>query len=255
MSTLVMDISNGRTKLALACGGELVSPVRVCPTAELTAQRVALLCEGWRFMRFAYCSVVPGVAAVAESAFASRLPVMRVCPGENLPVAWHHYEGLATLGADRVANVVAAVRLHPRKALVVIDAGTAMTADVVLPGDKDGEKPRFCGGVIAPGVGTMLRSLHSGTAQLPAVPLALPAHAVGRSTVEAMQSGCVRGYRGLLREILSGMERECGCCLQPVLTGGDAPLLARIVPELPAPDPMLTLRGIALCAEFEMQEN
>lgn len=249
MRALVVDISNGRTKLALARGASIVSDVRFCPTAELTSERLASLCAGWPFDHSVLCSVVPQAAIVTESFLAARGPVVQVHLCAALPVDFSGYAGCATLGADRIANVVAAVHDYPDEALVVLDAGTATTIDVVLPAAVAGGKPCFLGGSIAPGVGTMVRALHGGTAQLPNVPLSIPSHPIGRNTVEALQNGCVRGYCGLLRELLKTMEQECGCRLRPVLTGGDAPLLAKLMPELGAPEPLLTLRGIALCAE------
>lgn len=249
MSVLVADISNGRTKLALAQSACILSEVRFCPTAELTIARLAQLCAGWEYDAVSFASVVPAASKSFLSFAEPCRCVTAVSPGRRLPVDFTRYPGAETLGADRVANAVAAAALHPGDSLAVIDAGTATTVDVVLPAERAGEKPRFLGGAIAPGVGTMVRALSSHTAQLPAVPLASPARAVGRNTVEALQNGCVRAYRGLLRELLSGMESECGCPLRPVLTGGDAPLLARLMPELGSADLLLTLRGIALCAE------
>lgn len=248
MRALVADISNGRTKLALAQSGSILTEARFCPTAELTAERLALLCGDWEYESAAFAAVVPAASKVFLSFAARCRCITAVTPGRSLPVDFTLYPGVETLGADRVANAVAAAALHPGEPLVVIDAGTATTVDVVLPAEGAGEKPRFLGGAIAPGVGTMVRALSCHTAQLPAVPLEPPARAVGRNTVEALQNGCVRGYRGLLQELLSGMEAECGCRLHPVLTGGDAPLLTRLMPEPGSFDPLLTLRGIALCA-------
>lgn len=245
MSLLVMDISNGRTKLALACGGELVTEVRVLPTAELAAATLHDVCGSWEYMRVVLSSVVPEAAAAVTASFAGKVPVLRVRPTDDLPVDFCSYAGRATLGDDRIANAIAAVCARPSEALVILDAGTATTIDVVLPACEGKKKPSFLGGAIAPGLGTMVQALHRGTAQLPAVPLALPEHAIGQGTVEAIQNGCVRGYRGLLRELLREMEHACGCCLHPVLTGGDAPLLADLMPELGAPEPQLTLRGVA----------
>lgn len=249
MRALVVDISNGRTKLALAQDASIVSDVRFCPTAELTPERLASLCADWRFEASVLCSVVPQAAREAEAFLSARGPVVPVRVCTELPVDFSAYAGCATLGADRIANVVAAAHDYPDAALVVLDAGTATTLDVVLPPAVAGGKPCFLGGAIAPGVGTMVRALHGGTAQLPDVPLSLPTHSIGRNTPEALQNGCVRGYRGLVHELLKAMEQECGCRLKPVLTGGDAPLLAELMPELGAPEPLLTLRGIAQCAE------
>lgn len=250
MSLLVVDISNGRTKLALACGGELISEVRVLPTADLTASTLQTICADWVYETAVLSSVVPAAAGAAEAFFAGHVPVLHVSAAADMPVDFSCYAGRATLGADRIANAIAAVFACPSEALVIVDAGTATTIDVVLPAAGREGKPRFLGGAIAPGVRTMVQALHRGTAQLPAVPLAFPPHAIGQGTVEAIQSGCVRGYCGLLRELLQGMEHECGCRLRPVLTGGDAPLLAELMPELGQADTLLTLRGIARCAEL-----
>lgn len=249
MTSLVADISNGRTKLALAEKGKIVSDVRMLSTRTLGAGSLRELCAGWSFAGAVVSSVVPGAAGAFHEFSSGKWHVVFLRADASLPVAFGAYPGVATLGGDRIANAVAAASLLPAMPLVVIDAGTATTVDVVLPAEREGEKPRFLGGAIAPGVGTMVRALHGGTAQLPEVPLMLPAHAVGQNTAEALQNGCVRAYRGLLRELLQSMEQECGCPLHPVLTGGDAPLLAELMPELGEPDPLLTLRGIALCAE------
>lgn len=248
MIVLAVDISNGRTKLAMTQDARIISDVRLCPTTELTTERLLDLCADWQFDRVALSSVVPQAAHVVEAFFAAHVPVVRVSPRADLPVDFSGYAGCATLGADRVANAVAAAHDYPEAPLVVIDAGTATTVDVVRPCTEAGGKPCFLGGAIAPGVGTMVSALHGGTAQLPLVPLTLPEQAVGQTTPEALQNGCVRGYRGLLRELLTSMERECCCALRPVLTGGDASLLAELLPELGEPDALLTLRGIALCA-------
>lgn len=249
MTILAVDISNGRTKLALAQGARIISDVRFCPTAELTPKRLSSLCEDWHFGCSVLCSVVPQAARVAEASLLARGPVVPVRLHAALPVDFSGYAGYKTLGADRIANVIAAVHDYPDEALVVLDAGTATTLDVVLPAAVAGGNPCFRGGVIAPGVGTMVRALHGGTALLPDVPLSLPSHSIGRNTPEALQNGCVRGYRGLIHELLRAVEQECGCLMKAVLTGGDAPLLAELMPELGTPDPLLTLRGIALFAQ------
>lgn len=249
MITLVADISNGRTKLALAEEGMLVSDARILPTPRLSAGVLQGICSDWQFEAAMVSSVVPEAGGVLREFAGVRGRVTFLKADSSLAVDFSAYPGVSTLGADRVANAVAAAHLHPAEALLVIDAGTATTVDVVLPAERAGEKPRFLGGAIAPGVGTMVRALHCGTAQLPEVPLSIPARAVGQNTVEALQSGCVRGYRGLMRELAAAMEQECGCRMKPVLTGGDATLLAGLMPELGEPNALLTLRGIALCAE------
>lgn len=249
MTTLVIDNSNGRTKFALSAHGDLCSEVRMLPTSELTQSAVLALVKGWEFEKVMLASVVPSTAAKLTRYLLPLGVVEHLRAAEpGLPVDFAAYSGLATLGADRVANAVAGAAVFVGQPVIVIDAGTATTLDIVLPATSGG-RPRYIGGCIAPGIGTMAQSLHSQTASLPEITLRVPERAVGRDTVEAMQSGCVLGYRGLLRELISAAETECGCRFKPAVTGGDAALMARLLPEIACVDPLLTLRGIALCAE------
>ena len=106
-----------------------------------------------------------------------------------------------TIGADRLANATAATALYGSPA-VVVDFGTAVTFDVISADRK------YIGGVIAPGLNAMTDYLHKRTALLPRVTLREPRRAVGRSTAEAMRSGAVYGYRGLVAEILRQVVKE-----------------------------------------------
>lgn len=97
---------------------------------------------------------------------------------------------------------------------VVVDFGTAVTFDVIGP------QCTYLGGVIAPGLASMGDYLERNTALLPAIDPQEPAHAIGTSTVEAMQSGAVYGYRGLVKEILARLEEELGTRPVVVATAG-----------------------------------
>lgn len=250
MTTLVIDNSNGRTKFALAAHGELCSEVRMLPTADLMQSAVLALVKRWEFDKVMLASVVPS-AAEKLTRYLSPLCVVDQLRAANqaLPVDFTAYSGLATLGTDRVANAVAGAAAFVGQPVIVIDAGTATTLDIVLPAATCGGHPRYIGGSIAPGLATLARALHCQTACLPDIPLRLPEQAVGRDTVEAMQSGCVLGYRGLLRELISAAETECGCRFNVAVTGGDAAVVAELLPEVSCVDPLLTLRGIALCSD------
>ena len=142
-----------------------------------------------------------------------------------------------SVGADRLANAVAARARHPRGALV-LDLGTAFTIDVVGP---EGE---FLGGAIGPGVRTALEALRRSTDQLPRVDPALPGRALGQGTEEAIRSGVLLGLAGALEGLIARIRRELPFEPAVVATGGDAPLLR---PELPSVEelvPHLTLEGV-----------
>jgi type III pantothenate kinase len=145
-----------------------------------------------------------------------------------------------TVGPDRLANAIAA-RHHFGAPVVVLDFGTALTFDVV---DRSGN---YVGGVIAPGLAVMTEYLHKKTALLPRVSIRDVDTAIGRSTKEAMLIGAVRGYRGLVREVISGLKRELRCPRLPIVaTGGYAKLMAANLTEISMVYPGLTLEGLRL---------
>ncbi len=142
------------------------------------------------------------------------------------------------VGADRLANAVAAMEYFGAPAIVV-DYGTGTTFDVV---DKSGA---YRGGAILPGLGISLRALHEYTAKIPLVKFERIQYAVGRSTEEAVRSGIYHGAIGTTKELLLRIRKELGTAAPSVATGGycgvfrDTGLFRHIEPDL-------TLKGIAL---------
>jgi type III pantothenate kinase len=143
------------------------------------------------------------------------------------------------VGADRIANTVAAGDRHKPPAIVV-DFGTATNFDVV---DRGGN---YCGGVIAPGPNLSLQALEMAAAQLPHVALLRPPRIVGRATVPAMQSGVFWGYIGLIEGIVRRIREERKEAMEVVATGGLAPLFAGATDAIDKVDSDLTLWGLRL---------
>lgn len=161
---------------------------------------------------------------------------------------WKHKLGITidyprpqSIGADRLANAAAVAELYGRPAIVV-DFGTAVTFDVVSEGGS------YIGGVIAPGLEAMTNFLYERTALLPRLSLKEPHRAVGKSTVGAMRSGAIFGYRGLVREILARIKAEqfLGKKVVVVATGGYAHLITSELPEVAVIHPHLTLEGLRI---------
>ena len=107
------------------------------------------------------------------------------------------------IGADRIANSISAVHRYPNKNIVIVDFGTATTFCAV---SKNAE---YLGGLIIPGVKISMESLEARTARLPRVEIIKPSGILGRSTVEAIQSGLYYGTIGSTKEICQGLVREC----------------------------------------------
>lgn len=246
---LLVDIGNTHTHLALANEKRILRRLDV-PTGSWFEGRGGSLLT--RFARgvsvsgAAMCSVVPRATTRVKQVLKSlwHTDVVEV-HAKDLPGLKVDYPRPSTIGADRLANAVAA-RHRYGVPVVALDFGTALTIDAV------NSRACYIGGVIAPGLAAMTNYLHQRTALLPRIRLGAACRAIGRSTVEAMRIGVVRGYRGLVRELLRGVLNEPGCagaCV--VATGGYARLIASELPEIQTVDPTLTLEGVRLVWEWE----
>ncbi len=149
-----------------------------------------------------------------------------------------------TVGADRIVNACA-VKALVHGAAVVVDFGTATTFDAL---DKDGN---YLGGAIAPGLEVAADSLSGRTAKLPKVELTVPAHAIGRNTIDAIRSGIMFGYVALVEGMIARFSEEM---LEPgstqtltvVATGGLAATIAGLTTCIDRVEPSLTLEGLRL---------
>ncbi len=152
------------------------------------------------------------------------------------------YSNPGTLGADRIANAVAAFERYAR-ALIVVDFGTATTFDYV-----NGEGV-FEGGVIAPGLMVTGQALFRKAAQLPQIDLLQGIDKlVAKDTVSAMRAGLYGGYLGLVESLLARLRTEVGTNPLIIGTGGLAPLMAGEI-GFDEVDPRLTLEGVRIVFE------
>ena len=152
------------------------------------------------------------------------------------------YDNPAEIGADRVADAIAARALYGAP-VVVVDFGTATNLEVI------DERGCFVGGIIAPGLETSAAALFSHATKLPAIDLVDPGVAIGRNTVAAMQSGIVYGEAdrvdGFVRRIFTQLGYEA-----PVIaTGGLAKRMAPLCATVTETNSELTLEGLRLLAE------
>jgi type III pantothenate kinase len=151
------------------------------------------------------------------------------------------------VGIDRLLGAVAVNRLRNRdRAAVVIDLGSAITVDSI---DVDGA---FLGGAILPGIGMSARAMYRQTDQLPLIAmneLDAPPPALGRSTIEAMQSGLFWGAVGGMKELLTRLAADHKGAVEVFLTGGAAPSVAKLIHPDAKHVPHLVLAGIALVVE------
>ena len=149
----------------------------------------------------------------------------------------------AELGADRIANSLAAFRRYGGP-VIVLAFGTATTFDVIT---ADGE---YIGGAIAPGIGISADALFRLAAKLYQVELVRPPGVIGKNTIHHMQSGVILGYAGLVEGLVHRMQAVLGTSCPVVATGGVAELIAAETEAITTVEPYLTLEGLRLIYEM-----
>ena len=232
----------------------LVDHWRIATNVERTADEHALVLQ--EFLAFhgstwddhdirgiALCSSVPRVTGslrrMSERYFG--FPAMVVEPGvrTGLPVL---YDNPKEVGADRIADAVAAYDLFGGPTIVV-DFGTATTFEAISA------KGEYLGGAIFPGIDISLDALFSRAAALRRVELVEPRGVIGRSTVESMQSGAIYGYTSLVDGMCDRIKNELDADATVVATGGLSGLIGPLSTAINHVEPWLTLHGLRLIFE------
>ena len=149
------------------------------------------------------------------------------------------YDTPRDVGADRIVDAVAAVKLYGAP-VIVVDLGTATVLDAV---SRDGE---YLGGAITPGINVSVDALYRNTSLLRRVELVAPDQAVGRNTTAALQSGIVFGYAGLVATMVERFKSEIGADARVVGTGGLVTVIADHAPVFDDINQELTLVGLDL---------
>ncbi|MFT4647848.1 MAG: pantothenate kinase type III [Glaciecola sp.] len=257
---LLCDLGNSYIKVALGTGprpvaGELETML-AWPHGGATQPNTwwplwsALDARGLKPARISLSSVAaPRVrdsllAAFQNAGYAS----VHVNPNPGLELRIRHPE---TAGLDRLYAARAAFEMFGGKDMIVVDAGTALTVDVVVPGSLSGSAA-FLGGSIAPGPDMLARALGAGGAQLHQIEPAPHAKALGKETRDALVSGVVVGFEGAALHLVQRLAEEAELH-EPtvVLTGGASEYLSRILArpgwELIL-EPSLVLAGLWLAA-------
>ncbi len=149
------------------------------------------------------------------------------------------YDTPRDVGADRVADAVAASQMYGPP-LIVVDLGTGTVFDAI---DREGD---YAGGAIAPGLGIASEALFSRAAKLYRVELTRPKSAIGRNTITAIQSGILFGYVGLIEGIVGRMKDELGEDSKVIGTGGYAAILCKETDIFDTVNEDLTLEGLRM---------
>ena len=196
--------------------------------------------------RISICSVVPAIDYTIRSAC---IKYFKMNPffltHESETGLDNAYQQPAAVGADRIANAVAAVHSHPNMNLIVIDFGTATTLCAITKNKK------YLGGAIMPGMKLSRDTLKDNAAKLFPVEILKPRQAVGQSTIESLQSGLFYMQVGALKELTSQFAEEVFQDQPPMIiaTGGFSHLFKESS-LFSIHDPDLVLRGLQILARM-----
>lgn len=232
------------------CEEGLVDHWRIATNAERTADEQALVVQEFLgFHGFSFdqeieglviSSVVPrctaAFRAMTEKYFGFQPLVLEPGVRTGLPILT---ENPREVGADRIANAVAAVDVFGGPC-VVLDFGTATTYDAIST------KGELLGCAIAPGIDISLDALYQRADALPRIELREPRSVIGRNTIQALQAGAVYGFAGMVDGICARMVDELEAEATVIATGGLAELIAPYTRSVDHTEPWLTLHGLRL---------
>jgi len=191
------------------------------------------------------CSVVPDLNPVFEVVCKRYFGVTALVVGTGTRTGIRIlYDNPRDVGADRIVDVVAALKLYGPPPLIIVDMGTALVFDAV---NAEGD---YLGGALSPGIGIAAEALFERAAKLYRVELERPRTAIGKNTVTAIQSGVVYGYLGLIEGMVARFKRELGGQARVIATGGWATRLAKETDVFDQVDPDLTLAGLRMIYEM-----
>lgn len=238
---LAIDVGNTSIHCGLFRQGKLIRESRWATDQLSEHQNIRKwIPEKEQIRKTVICSVVPKVSRRLKKWFPQALFVDHRNAGVKVKLSKP-----SEVGTDRLVNARAATQLYGGPA-ILIDFGTATTFDVI---NTRGE---YLGGAIAPGLLLARDALHFKTAQLPQIKLQAPRRVIGKSTVEALESGLVFGYVALVEGLIARIKKAVGTeekKIKVIATGGLSPLICQKTDVIDRIDQVLTLKGLRLIGE------
>jgi type III pantothenate kinase len=264
MTTFLLAVDVGNTNVSLgifdyAAGeAELAHQWRLSTHREQTSDELAITLralfaqEGRRVEEISDViigSVVPPLLPiwerVSDKLFSSSPLIVGPGVRTGMPV---RYENPREVGADRIVNSVAAYEMYGGP-IIAVDFGTATTFDCIS------EAGEYLGGVITPGIHISMDALFDRTSKLHRVEIARPKSVIGKTTTDALQSGLLYGYAGLVDSMVERIRSELGDEARVIATGGLARLIASESASIERVEPFLTLEGLRILFEKNRPER
>lgn len=248
MNYLIINAGNTTIQLALFKKGQIRKKAFI-NTRELTSvYQLFSALKDWRIFekkdaervqKVFIASVVPEKDAIFLHFSKDLLGITPIFISSELNTGISiDYGSKETLGADRLANAVAAFKMY-RKNVLVVDVGTAINFDCVT---RDGV---FIGGAIAPGLWIAQKALSMNASKLPPIDLSdFSGEPLGKDTVSCIKSGLIFGFAGLIDRLSQEISSQFTHPTKIIATGGGASLLLPYSNTIEEYVPDLTIQGI-----------
>lgn len=250
---LALDVGNTNVTVGVFTGEELKATWRFATDVERLADEYAVLIltllahdhlKAEEINEAVMACVVPDLEPVFQNLCRRYFGVKPLTISAGIRTGLRIlYDTPRDVGADRVADAVAAIHQYGPP-LIVVDLGTATVFDAI---NREGD---YLGGALAPGLGIAAEALFQRAAKLYRVELKRPQSPIGRNTIAAMQAGILFGYVGLIEGIVARMKQELGEDAKVVATGGYAQVIAEETDVIDTVDPNLTLNGLRMIYEM-----
>lgn len=254
LTLIAFDIGNTNVTIGIFDGETIRATWRLATDNERLADEYAVMVLGLlrieditveKITEGVMASVVPDLAPIFEQLCKRYFGVEPMIVGTGTRTGIRIlYDNPRDVGADRIVDVVAAMKLYGPPPLIIVDFGTATVFDAVT---AEGD---YLGGALAPGIGIASEALFERAAKLYRVELERPKSAIGKNTIAAIQSGTLFGYVGLIEGMVARFKKELGGSARVIATGGWAELLARETDVFDAVDQNLTLTGLQIIHEM-----
>jgi type III pantothenate kinase len=254
---LAVDIGNSMVNLGVFDGETLVANLRVSTDARRSSDEYGLMIrdllalngvERSTITDVCMCSVVPPLTGIFEELFETYFHVKSLSITAGVRTGLQiSYDNPRDVGADRIADAVAAINLYG-KPVIIVDFGTATVFDAI---SKDGI---YLGGAIAPGINVAAEALFLNTSQLRRVELVAPKSAIGQNTSTALQAGLVLGYAGLVTGLVERFKAELGEEAKVIGTGGLATIISKEADIFDDINQDLTLIGLHMIYNMNQTE-
>jgi len=239
---LVIDTGNTLTKLALFQGREMVAYISI---SEVNVKEIDRFCEATASVENAILSTVKEYPTEIDTYLNQHFNSVFFNHHTPVPII-NKYSTPETLGKDRLAGVVGARKLFPSGDILVIDAGTAITYDLIT---ANGE---YLGGGISPGLHMRYKALHTFTGRLPLLDYYDDAQLIGDDTFSGIASGVLNGAVCEMEGIIQRYQIQYPG-IKIILTGGDHNYFDKRLKIKTFAAPNLVLEGLNLILEFNIE--